>query len=281
MQTLDAALVAIRPRLERAERGWKADTPPALTKLSTGRRDNFVVTRSEMRRDQASRWHRHAEMQILYLLDGLLSLTIDSRSHLVTRGHAVWIPSTAAHQVHASKPSAVMSAYLEPAEWDAITPFPMGSFASPTAGVLLEKLINTSPEHRSRHVDEAVLTLLQDETSTELPLALSVSMPKDPRLLTVCRELLRAPQKWQRKAELAAVGNMSVRTMSRLFRAELGLTYSEWAQDMLVHRAIAMLQDGMPVTTVAFDLSYDSHSAFTAMSRRLTGRSPSEWRDRR
>lgn len=58
---------------------------------------------------------------------------------------------------------------------------------------------------------------------------LTIAMPKDAHLLAVCQTLIGSPSPWQRKKELTAIGNLSPRTMSRLFRSEPGMIFSEWA----------------------------------------------------
>jgi AraC-like DNA-binding protein len=66
----------------------------------------------------------------------------------------------------------------------------------------------------------------------------------------------------------------STRTIARLFRQELGVSFSQWRQQAILARAIPLLSQGRPLSHVARELGYQSQSAFSAMFRRAFGKSP-------
>ena len=70
------------------------------------------------------------------------------------------------------------------------------------------------------------------------------------------------------------------RTLARRFQSETGLSFGAWRQQARVLEAMGRLGGGAPVTEVAFDLGYESVSAFSAMFHRATGASPSQFRGR-
>ena len=70
---------------------------------------------------------------------------------------------------------------------------------------------------------------------------------------------------------------MSERTMNRHFKQQTGLSYGEWLRRARLLEALLRLGQGQPVLRVALDLGYGSHSAFTAMFRRVMGISPSDY----
>jgi AraC-like DNA-binding protein len=65
-------------------------------------------------------------------------------------------------------------------------------------------------------------------------------------------------------AELGAVVGASERTLSRLFRAQTGLTFPQWRAQLRLHHALRRLASGMPVTAVAHETGYANASAFVA-----------------
>lgn len=267
MQTLDGALAHLAGNSFR-----EAFSPRPV--LDPPRDPFLAVFANHMDDGKVSRWHDHPEVQITYVRAGRISVYFDSQVQLVEAGHAICIPSGARHQVQPRNDTNVVSAYIAPQVWDNSRRAPDHSFAAPVAGVLLEKRLRGGA---GCGLDEAILTLLRDEAQTASPGVTRLAMPRDTRLAAICRALLRAPQTWQRKAQLASVGNVSERTMSRLFQSELGMTYTEWVQQVLVRQAVERLRAGDPVTTVTFDLGYSSHSAFSAMFRRQTGLCPTAW----
>ena len=69
----------------------------------------------------------------------------------------------------------------------------------------------------------------------------------------------------------------SVRTVARLFRQELGTTFAEWRQQVLLAKALSMAARRRPMAHIAAELGYASASAFTAMVRRTVGEPPSRF----
>jgi AraC-like DNA-binding protein len=66
-----------------------------------------------------------------------------------------------------------------------------------------------------------------------------------------------------------------VRTVSRLFVAQTGMTFGQWRTHARVRAAVTLLADGLPVGTVARRVGFTKPAAFSAAFRRVTGRSPS------
>lgn len=108
----------------------------------------------------------------------------------------------------------------------------------------------------------------------------SARMPTDYRLLRVCRQILDDPSDQRDLDEYAALAGMSRRTFTRLFRQETGMGLAVWRQQVRLMEAVSLLAMGQPVTTVAFDVGYESPSAFTAMFHRSFGAPPSQYRPR-
>jgi AraC-like DNA-binding protein len=68
--------------------------------------------------------------------------------------------------------------------------------------------------------------------------------------------------------------NMSRRAFTRAFRSETGISLSTWRQQAALFTALPRLAGGESVTTVAFDLGYESVAAFTTMFKRMLGAAP-------
>ena len=66
----------------------------------------------------------------------------------------------------------------------------------------------------------------------------------------------------------------STRTLYRRFLRETGITFARWKQQARLLESIRRLAEGVPVTTVAIDLGYESPSAFSTMFRRALGIAP-------
>ena len=68
----------------------------------------------------------------------------------------------------------------------------------------------------------------------------------------------------------------SQRTVARLFRPELGCTFTQWRQQVILAKAVSLAAGRMPVGQIATELGY-SPSAFSAMVRKSVGQPPAQF----
>ena len=97
---------------------------------------------------------------------------------------------------------------------------------------------------------------------------------QDARLLAVCDLLRRNPADSRTLSELGRVVGASERTLSRLCRAELGMTFPQWRTQLRLHEALVLLANGESVTRVAHATGWASTSAFIDTFRRAFGHTP-------
>ncbi|MFI9103542.1 AraC family transcriptional regulator [Streptomyces fildesensis] len=216
--------------------------------------------------------HRHDDHQIIYAGSGVLAVTTDAGTWFAPGTRAIWVPAGC---VHAHRAHGHLALHLLglPAGTN-----PLG-LDTPTVlavGPLLRELIlaytrdpgDDSPE-RSRL--RAVL-LDQLRSSPQEPVQLPT--PTDPRLATICDLLHHDPADPRTLAALAATAGSGERTLSRLFRRELGMTFPQWRTQLRLYHALRMLADDVPVTTVAHRCGWSSASAFIDVFRRSFGYTP-------
>jgi AraC-like DNA-binding protein len=83
-------------------------------------------------------------------------------------------------------------------------------------------------------------------------------------------------------AELAAICGMTVRQLSRAFKADTGQTVGKFVEAAMAERARTLLADaGLPVSEVAGRLGFANAASFAVAFRRATGLRPSEVEGRR
>ncbi|MFG3229066.1 AraC family transcriptional regulator [Kitasatospora sp. NPDC048194] len=216
--------------------------------------------------------HRHDDHQIAYAARGVVAITTDAGSWVAPGNRALWIP---AGTVHAHQAHGLLELHLVglPADDNPL------ALARPTVlavGPLLRELIiaytrapgEDSPE-RSRL--RAVL-LDQLRASPQQPLHLPT--PAEPLLQAVCARLRADPADSRTLAELGRAVGASSRTLSRLFRADLGMTFPQWRTQLRLHHALVLLAEGVPVTAVAHRCGWSSASAFIDVFRRTFGHTP-------
>ena len=139
----------------------------------------------------------------------------------------------------------------------------------------------TPRDHQLQMVErgrEGLVVELLLKTIATLPVApLHAPMPADPRVARICRELLADPARDDSLDDWAAATHMSRRTLTRLFRQETGMSLAGWRQHVRLLEAVARLACGEAVSKIAFEVGYDSPSAFTAVFQRVFGTAPSRY----
>ncbi|NUT97548.1 MAG: helix-turn-helix transcriptional regulator [Saccharothrix sp.] len=216
--------------------------------------------------------HRHDEHQIVYAARGVLAVTTDRGSWVAPATRAIWVP---AGTVHAHQAHGELELHLVglPARDNPLGLTDPGVLA---VGPLLRELIlaytrdpddDSPPRRRLR----AVL-LDQLRVSPQQPLHLPT--PRDPRLRALCAILHADPADDRTLPTLGPLVGASDRTLARLFRADLGMTFPQWRTQLRLHRALVLLADDTPVTTVAHACGWSSTSAFIDVFRRAFGHTP-------
>ena len=82
-------------------------------------------------------------------------------------------------------------------------------------------------------------------------------------------------------AELGKTIGASTRTLSRLFRNELGMTFYEWRTQLRIYHALVLLADGHDTTRTAYACGWANPSSFIAAFTNIIGTTPGRYRTSR
>ncbi len=124
---------------------------------------------------------------------------------------------------------------------------------------------------------EGLRRLLWDIVALEVvatPAQPLVPMPTAAHIVKAAESVLSRPTAAADLDSVAARAGMSRRSFARHFRKETGLAYSQWKRAVVAQHALHLVTGGRKVSSVAFDVGYESVSAFIAMFRRQFGSSP-------
>ena len=240
-------------------------TPRVVVAIGTDYPDGYLLER-----------HSHRRAQLLYGATGVMQVTTHDGNWVVPPQRAVWIAAQVPHEVLMLGVS-TRSVYIEPQAVGALGDSCQVISVSPLMRQLLMEAVEMPLEYDETGRDGTLVNLLLHELARAAPLPLHIPMPADQRLLTLCLAFLQRPDVHQSPRQWAEQSHLSLRTFSRLFRQQTGLSFVQWRQQACVVQALARLAGGEAVTRIALDFGYEHPAAFSSMFRRVLGQSPSTY----
>ena len=231
------------------------------------------LTQNEAR---ATPSHGHARGQLMGALSGLVSVGLDKHQWVVPAIHAIWIPPHYVHSVRSHGPFSGWSVFITEARCEDLPREPRAIKTTP----LLREAVRRAASWPGSALDQTqnrIAEVIVDEIAASDAASLGLPAPEDPRLVRIADSLVgnladnRSLDEWAHWAGLAP------RTLSRRFVAETGMTFARWRQQARLLRALELIADSVPVTTIALELGYDNVSAFIDMFRRSLGTTPGRY----
>lgn len=223
-------------------------------------------------------WHHHRRGQLLYADRGVMQVGTEAGTWVVAPEQAVWVPPGVEHQVGHSTAIAMRTLYIDPEVAARELPRECCVVAVPA---LLRQLILRAMEvgldYAPGSAGARVMAVILDELRALKPEPLHLPHPRDARLKRIAEALLADPADGRALADWAKAAGASERTLARLFVKETGMTFGAWRERLRLTTAVARLAEGEAVTAVAYDLGYQSPSAFIAMFRRSLGDTPGRY----
>lgn len=222
-------------------------------------------------------WHTHKRAQLAFAQSGVMVMATRDGDWVVPPHRALWLPAGTEHTLRASTALAMRTLYIEPA---AAASMPNEVRVIDVSPLLRELIIAAAAlpviwDESGRAA--RIMALIMDEIRVLPGLPLGLPRPVDRRLARLCDAIIATPgEPWTLAAAAPRVG-ASPRTLARLARRELGMSFAGWLRRARLLAALERLARGEAVTAVALDCGYDSPSAFAQMFRRHIGVAPSRY----
>lgn len=231
-----------------------------------------VTSNRTVARGDGTDIHFHNEHQLLYASRGLLSVTTDDGVWLAPGARALWIPAGIRHQHNAFGPLTIHTVGFPAAG----NPLGIGTATTVTIERLARDIImalSEVPEPGGEPAQRLRAVLLdQLQGAAEHPLY--VPRPNDPRLATIANAMDSDPASVHSLEDAARLVAVSPRTLSRLCRTDLAMTFPQWRTQVRLQHALQMLAEDCSVTDVAFRCGWSTASAFIDVFRRTLGYTP-------
>jgi AraC-like DNA-binding protein len=224
--------------------------------------------------------HSHRRAQLLYAASGVMSVRTDERCYIIPPQRAVWLPAGVPHEVSCRGPVSLRTLYIEPGVAPGLPDQCCVIEVVDLMRALILEAVQFDPEYDEAGREGRIVRFLLDELAAVPVERVHARMPQDKRLERVCRAMLAEPSRDDGLDYFANLAGMGRRTLTRRFRQETGISVVAWRQHVRLLDALSRLAEGQSVTTVAFDVGYESLSAFTTVFQKTFGVPPSRYFDR-
>ncbi len=216
--------------------------------------------------------HCHDDHQLIYVSAGVLAITTGHGSWVASSDRALWVPAGTWHQ-HRFHGHSEFHTIGFPVAGPSLLPT-----GSPTViavdALLRELLIALTGDALGPAEGRRVRAVIRDRLHRAAVQPVTLPAPRDPRLADACRVTEADLRQPRTLAWLARRVSTSERTLSRLFRAEFGMTYPQWRTRARIFAAMIMLADGATVTDTAHACGWATASAFVHTFAQAMGSTP-------
>ncbi|MEU9837183.1 helix-turn-helix transcriptional regulator [Streptosporangium sp. NPDC048047] len=228
----------------------------------------------------------HTRGHLVYAAGGVLAVHTEHGTSIVPADRVSWTPAGFTHHHRAHGDTDMRIVFLPPSLARLMPDRPAVFLASGLAREVLLALTgprdhdDAAPGH-SRSARSRLLRVLVDELHEAHEQPLHLPEPQDDRLRGIARLLYENPGDNSSLAELGKTVGAGTRTLSRLFRDELGMTFYEWRTQLRVYHALVLLAEGHDTTRTAYACGWANPSGFIAAFTGIIGTTPGRYRNGR
>jgi AraC-like DNA-binding protein len=236
----------------------------------------FAVLRRTFRRGETVDWHAHAEAQVIFAASGTVQVYTDSGRWFVPPQLALWMPPRIAHRVDMISDTELRMIYWHPSalrEWAPNRPLDY-IFALAATPLLRELILSAVKNDVPLEKAELAVQLILHELIETPNIPVFLPMPTSAIGKRVADLALADSRMHLGISDLALRAATSIRTISRIFPVETGLTFKVWRQRARIALAIDQLSAGRSISQVATDIGFGSTAAFSFAFRQVIKMTP-------
>jgi AraC-like DNA-binding protein len=218
--------------------------------------------------------HRHTEGQLLYPGAGVLVTTTQRGTWVAPANRVFWTPPGFEHYHRAYGRTEVRVVEVPGPLAAALPGRPTVFTVSP---LLREALLVLTGGRELRAEARGRLRAVAVDELTVPQETLYLPEPADNRLRAVTDRLHGDPATPATLAKLGQAVGASERTLSRLFQAELGMSFHQWRSLLRVQHALILLAEEQPVTETAVALGWANPTSFIEAFTTVVGQTPGRY----
>lgn len=240
---------------------------------------SFSISRGIKGRATGWPTHAHAAAQLTFAASGIIQAHTPDGRWLVPPQLAVWIPEGVAHRVEVLTDAELWVVHWQPSAVQAWGPgqlpnWPFALRVTPLLRSLLTAMFAVDIETGKA---ELIARLMLHELTETAHAPTFLPLPTTYAARRVADLALDDPRTELNIDVLASRAATSVRTVSRIFRAETGMTFKAWRQRARIVHAMDRLARGEPIARASANCGFSSTAAFSSAFRQVTAMTPTEF----
>ena len=220
--------------------------------------------------------HAHGSHQVIYATHGVMEVTVGQSLWLIPPQFAIWIPALTRHSIRMPGRVSMRTLYLRPSVTRRMPETCAVIHVTPLLRELIVEIVRRGTL-RANTADNALKLVLLAELHGASPMPTQLTLPKDQRALALAETLVANPGSRRPLRTLCKESGVSVRTLERTFRRDVGTDFETWRRQLRLMNAVERLVAGASVKQVAFAVGYRQPSAFVATFRKSFGMTPKAW----
>ena len=221
--------------------------------------------------------HSHPKAELILTKRGLLTCEVTNGLWMVPPHCALWIPSGMEHGAKAIGELEAYILFVDPGLASELPAECCTVSVDPLLRELVAAVARLPPLYDHEGPDGRLVHTMLDRLQIAPVERLHLPHPADARLRRIAEALATDPSDRATIGEWAHRVAMSERTLSRSISRETGMSFGRWRQQFQILVALERLVRGDSVQSVAFDLGYESVSAFITMFKKALGQSPGKY----
>jgi len=220
--------------------------------------------------------HAHGAHQVIYATHGVMEVTVGQTLWLIPPQFAIWIPARTRHAIRMPARVSMRTLYLRPSLTRRMSKTCIVLNVTPLLRELITEIVRRGAL-RVNASDKPMTDVLLAELHAASPMPTELTLPKDQRARALAEALVANPGSRTPLRALCKASGVSVRTLERAFRRDIGTDFETWRRQLRLMSAVERLVAGSSVKQVAYAVGYRQPSAFVATFRRSFGMTPKAW----
>jgi len=236
-----------------------------------------VVGYTETITDAVCSLHSHPRAQLLYATSGVMHVVVENQIWVVNPLQGLWIAGGVEHQVSFQKDVNLYSVFIDPSYTNDLPSTSFSFDISVFLKQLMFKIISFEDPENITPAQKRIMDVFLDELALIRPSSTFLPTSNHIKLKSIIDILINDVANKETIEHFADLSYMSSRTLSRLFIKELGMSFSDWRIRLKLLEAIKRLGEKQSIKEIAFDLGYETTSAFIFMFKKNLGKTPSNY----